>query len=407
MAEIPRVGNVEKRQIGSSLLEDTTSGLLFDAASCIFDSSSVPTPHRTAAVPSILAMIMFASFALPALGQAANPVASSEPSYLFRIQHARPSEDVCALVRGDGQFHYERDRGDKDTIWEGTLPAAVLENLIRIVSSDELFHLRQENIPQPLMENRDFDLLLLSVLRPGEWQNLRFPTPETRQPFAASLNPLLAWLDSVPKEKHQQLSEFAGRNNCAPPGEVTLRTRPSKSSNAGSSNPIAPASIAHLPQYVLKSVENVYMANQAERTCFLVQDTGSYHMERRSQRYGTHDVESKVIEGALDPPDFAKLKAMLNKPDWKEDVYKEPPTGMQVREGSIAFFDIPRGSEVQKLTFWNFTGAGRSLRTGSAPISQNHPDLLQTYETWLQFSIDTINAKPLPLTAANDCAVQP
>ena len=407
MAEIHAVVNVEKRIVRNPRSADKTNRQLADAEGCIFDSSAVLRVHWTLAVLSILAMIALISCARPALGQSANAPASSEPSYLFRIQHARPTEDVCALVRGDGQFHYERDRGDKETIWEGTLPAPVLEDLIRIVSSDELFHLHQENIPKPLIENRDFDLLLLSVLRPGEWQNLRFPTPETREPFATSLNPLLNWLESVPKEKHQQLSEFAGRNNCAPPGEVTLKTRPSKSSNAESSDSTAPKSVAQPPQYVMKSVENIYHANQAERICFLVQNTGNYHMEKRSQRYGTHDVESQIIEGALDPPDFAKLKAMLNHPEWREDAYKDPPTGMQVREGSIAFFDIPRLGEVQKLTFWNFTGAGRSVRTGSAPISQNHPDLLQTYETWLQFSIDTINAKPLPLTAANDCAVQP
>jgi hypothetical protein len=389
--------------------------LLYEAGSPMM-SSLLPASHcvpelshgryRLPTARRALLALLVSLLSVTALGQT-KP--DKSPSYLFRIEHIRPDDDVCALVRGDGQFHYERNRGDKDTILEGDLPPAVLEQLIRIVSGDELFQLRQENIPQPLIVSRDFDELLLSVLRPGQWQNLRFPTPETRQPFENSLDPLMKWLDSVAKEKHHQLDEFAGRNNCQPPGEITLKTRPSKTPNETSSPSAtdSPTGPALVPHYFFKSIENQSTANQVQRTCFLLHDSTHYHFERRSQQFGKHDVQSLIIEGSLDAPDAAKLKAMLDSPDWKDASYEEAPAGMPVRSGEIGFFFIPRGNRIQKLTFWHYVGPGKSVLTGASPVSENHSELLQAYENWLQFSVDTINAKPLSVTAGNDCAVEP
>jgi hypothetical protein len=406
MAEILSVGNVEKQALNYSCSGGNLNPAKIDAAGCYYDSPCMKPDRKP--TPLVRLLILVVISAVPAVGQATYADAHSSPSYLFRIEHIRSDDDVCALVRGDGQFHYERNRGDKATILEGDLPTAVLGQLIRIVSGDELFRLRQENIPQPLIVSRDFDELLLSVLRPGQWQNLRFQTPETRQPFENSLDPLMRWLDSVAREKHRQLEEFAGKNNCQPPGEITLKTRPGKTP-ADASGPSTPSSSPVPPplNYLLRSVENQSSDNLVERTCFLLYDTSRYHMEKSSQQYGKRDVRTLIIEGSLEPPDFKKLESMLDSTEWKDNVYQEPPTGMPVRSGTIAFFFIPRGDKVQKLTFWNFVGPGRSLRTNAPPVSANHPDLLQNYENWLQFSVDTINAKPLPVTATNDCTVQP
>jgi len=407
MAEIVPDGNVEKRAANDSRPGDSLYPSKTDANCRGEDASGCPPRLRPARLGILLVILVIV---VPvAFTQAPPPNVPTPPSYLFRIEHIRPDDDVCALVRGDGQFHYERNRGDRDTILEGDLPPAVLEQLIRIVSDDELFQLRPANIPQPLIVSRDFDELLLSVLRPGQWQNLRFPTPETRQPFENSLDPLMKWLDSVAKEKHHQLDEFAGRNNCQPPGEITLKTRPSKTPNetsfpSATDSPTAPAPVPH---YFFKSIENQSTANQVQRTCFLLHDSTHYHFERRSQQFGKHDVQSLTIEGSLDPRGAAKLKAMLDSPEWKDASYEEAPTGMPVRSGEIGFFFIPRGNKIQKLTFWHYVGPGKSVLTGASPVSENHSELLQAYENWLQFSVDTMNAKPLSVTAGNDCAVEP
>jgi hypothetical protein len=401
MAEFVRVGNVEKE------MEDAGT----EKARFALVTRALPPPRRTRrfrvfALASLAVITFLLNGAVPALGETSKSE-SGEPSYLFRIERIRPSEDVCALVRGDGQFHYERDRGDKDTIFEGSLARPVLEQLIHVVSADQLFHLRQENIPHPLIVSRDFDELLLSVLRPGQWQNLRFQTPETRQPFDAVLDPLMSWLDSLPKEKHHRVDEFAGRNNCRPAGQIALKTRPAKTGNENGTTDTGPAASPTVPlNYVSKSLETKISNSVVERTCLLVYNSGTYHMEKRSQKVGKHEIESLIIEGLMDPGDFAKLKSLVDSTEWRNDVYKEPPTGMQVREGTIALLHVPRGSHVQKLTFWHYVGPGRSVTSG-APVSENETQLLQKYDSWLQFSIDTVNTKPLPVSSGNDCAVQP
>jgi hypothetical protein len=115
---------------------------------------------------------------------------SNATAYLFRMERMRRAEDVCVLVRGDGQYHLERLFADRTDIFEGSLPPAELQELLRILDSDELFQLRQEKIETPLISS-DFDELLVGVLRPEHWQNLRFPAPESRKPYQPLLNPLL------------------------------------------------------------------------------------------------------------------------------------------------------------------------------------------------------------------------
>jgi hypothetical protein len=69
------------------------------------------------------------------------------------------------------------------------LALADLQKLERLLGADELFQLTQEKIVMPMI-TVDNDKLLLSVLRPGYWQNLTLPDSESRKPLQQSLVPL-------------------------------------------------------------------------------------------------------------------------------------------------------------------------------------------------------------------------
>ena len=119
------------------------------------------------------------------------------------MERMRAAEDTCVLLRGDGQYQLERLFADRTDIFEGSIPPAELQELQHVLDSDELFHLKQEKISAPLI-HYDFDQLLVGVLRPGYWQNLRFPDSESRKAYRQSLDPLLKWLDFSSQGKPHQ-----------------------------------------------------------------------------------------------------------------------------------------------------------------------------------------------------------
>src|SRR5438128_12216165 len=71
----------------------------------------------------------------------------------------------------------------KLTFSKGVLALADLQKLERLLGADELFQLTQEKIVMPMI-TVDNDKLLLSVLRPGYWQNLTYLTPKAESPFS-------------------------------------------------------------------------------------------------------------------------------------------------------------------------------------------------------------------------------
>ena len=105
------------------------------------------------------------------------------PAYLFRMERHLRDTDVCALVRGDGQYHVERLAGETADIFEGVLALADLQKLERLLGADELFQLTQEKIVMPMI-TVDNDKLLLSVYGPVTGKILRYLTPKAESPFS-------------------------------------------------------------------------------------------------------------------------------------------------------------------------------------------------------------------------------
>ncbi len=67
--------------------------------------------------------------------------APTETAYLLRMERASYQQTVCVLLNGNGQYHVERHTLQKVRVFEGSLNAAELRDIIHIVSGDRLFNL--------------------------------------------------------------------------------------------------------------------------------------------------------------------------------------------------------------------------------------------------------------------------
>ena len=150
---------------------------------------------------------------------------STAPSYLMRLVHAHTYENICVLVRGDGQYHFERETAQKTDVYEGALTSPDLQRVQHFLSANELFDLADDKGLKPASAGASVQVIL-SVHRPGRWQNLTFPTPQSWESFHDSVVPLLGWLEELRKAKnHVKLREEIARNNCLPPPKLELKTR--------------------------------------------------------------------------------------------------------------------------------------------------------------------------------------
>jgi hypothetical protein len=140
-------------------------------------------------------------------------------------RHAYTYENICVLVRGDGQYHFERETAQKTDVYEGTLTLPELQRVEHLLSADELMALSDEKSLKPASAGASVQVIL-SVHRPGRWQNLTFPTPSSWESFHQSVVPLVEWLEEMRKAKNRvKLREEIARNNCLPPPKLELKTR--------------------------------------------------------------------------------------------------------------------------------------------------------------------------------------
>jgi hypothetical protein len=147
------------------------------------------------------------------------------PFYLMRLVHAHVYENDCVLVRGDGQYHLERETAQKTEIFEGMLPLPELQKVEHFLSADELMALNDDKLLKPSSAG-DSVQVILSVHRPGHWQNLTFAQPGSWESYQDSVVPLIKWLEEMRKAKNRvKLREEIARNHCLPPPKLELKTR--------------------------------------------------------------------------------------------------------------------------------------------------------------------------------------
>lgn len=347
--------------------------------------------------------LLVAIGASPGTGSARNqsqPAASSAV-YLLRLERAGYLQSVCVLLDANGGYHLERHTLDKVRVFEGSVDAAELREIVRVLSADQLFRLEQKQIPD-LMLKSDNDRVLLEVHRPAYWQQLLFPDSASRVPFRDEMEPLLKWLDAVNKRKTRQLSEEAGRNNCLPPARPEFAQRSTAAPERKSAAVPPPATVTTPSTYILRMIDERRTHYQAEASCLLVSTSGMYHVVRqwRSQSKG---LSTMVLDGTLDPAKLASLRGILDAPELvNQPEEKEETEVILVDDSFFTRFFIPRGSSVQKVAAWNSYRIANEIMTRSA--EDHGTKVLTPLSDWLTGNIDERAAVPTAAPANPRCS---
>ncbi|HLX85101.1 MAG TPA: hypothetical protein VKR59_14465 [Terriglobales bacterium] len=335
---------------------------------------------------------------------------SKDAAYLMRLERIRHGEDVCVLVRGDGQYHLEFQSFGSIKIFEGELDADGIRQAIRLVSTDQLFDLEQKQIAEPLL-TADNDEVMLAVLRPRDtWQQLTFPDSPSRKPYDESLVPLLDWFDRVQKRKGRKLSEEAGRNSCLPPRNLEFSARTPElhapdvtspnSTNAtggGSGSQSSAQSAAEggttAAAYALRMVESGYERRTIVMSCRIVSRSGAYHFVKQSRESNSRKVRSVVRDGTLNETQMAALRQILSDPGLKDPPPSHRPSQfeMQLTYGPSQFILwFPRDGALQEIEAW------RSVPTVGGTLiggMQDHgAKALLPLREWLKQNLDESKA---------------
>ncbi len=162
---------------------------------------------------------------LPAFAQSERPATSETSPCLVRLQRTTPGNAVCVLLRQDGLFHLETSHSDRTKVLEGSLPSAELLKVQRMLDSDGIPGLSQDQPTLP-KTTRLSEIVQICIFRTDHWQNLAFVDDNGSQSIPPSLGPLLNWLGSLHTQPHQQLDEDEGKNNCQSPKKIELKKRP-------------------------------------------------------------------------------------------------------------------------------------------------------------------------------------
>jgi hypothetical protein len=171
-----------------------------------------------------ISAVMF-SGSLLAFSQSDHPANSETSLYLMRVQRKTEENSICVLLRRDGQFHAETVHGDHIKVMEGSLPGSELLRVQRMLDSNGLPTLSSEKLAAPKTTS-PLEVLQISIFRTDHWQNLIFMADKDNQTAALrSLNPVLKWVESLPKQSHRDMNEDES-NNCQSPKKIELKTRP-------------------------------------------------------------------------------------------------------------------------------------------------------------------------------------
>jgi hypothetical protein len=327
-------------------------------------------------------LIVLSSFSVAVIAQD-NASSSGEASYLMRLERLRRDQDVCVLVRGDGQYHSEVLYPAKTEIFEGVLREDELRDLVKTLSQDRLFQLQQKDIRTPLLASGR-DQITLSVLRPGYWQNLSFPSAESRASVSDLLDPLLKWLDEVRKRKGRRVTEESGRNNCNPPRQIQLTQRAAENPSSGPGDSGASVEVRlPSPAYVVRMVTTHLADRKVEDTCLIVFETGAYHWVQQSQKMGSNKAKAVLLDGSFSLDDIRSLRAILD----RDELQKYSPDSLPsqfIGETTITHLTIPRSSKPQQTTVWKNLDP-RGLGAAHLKAVEDHgTNLVKPLNEWLK-----------------------
>lgn len=354
-----------------------------------------------------LASVLFCGFA-----------AAQAPSipYLLRLDHSNFEAHSCALLQTTGAFHLEITDGDNVKVFEGAIRPDELAKIEADLNATALVNLSQPQIQEPLIRTRH-DELQVTVFRRQALQDLFFQSSDSQQPFKHWLQPLVHWLDTLPRAPHRELSEDEGENRCLPLGAIALKKR-----GEAASESVTPKTTIHVlyggptpqsqPQPVAsQAVPSLLLLNSfemktesAHQSCALVGENGMYRFEDRTQKTGK-PVKTKITAGQIASADLQQLHQILDDPALSTITHHEPPGhgDVPMMEDKLEIF-VSRPAGVQHFMLssrFNRPDFPKFYR-GDADITAARPLL-----NFLSEHLENNPAGILDPTKRNDCSEAP
>ncbi|HUM06156.1 MAG TPA: VWA domain-containing protein [Terriglobales bacterium] len=342
---------------------------------------------------------------------------------VLRLRRITDEADSCVLLQRDGRYHLERVGHDKVFIAEGILPSQSLKGIEAVLNNDELGSLSQDSIPIRIVASSR-DELDVRIARKNGWQKLLFPDAESREPLGKSLHPLLQWLSALPGKDALQLREGEGKTNCLRPrsSDIRLSTRALDEAAVpitASQSPVSP--------YLMRIVMDRLGGGEAKRTCAIVYPNGFYRLEKSRQAHydkGFYQpdivteglrgkIKADVFEQFLDAAAITELRRLLDSPDLTVAHPSGLPAGGRSTDSEVTFVLIPRGRDVQRLTFTNYyvTVDRRPLLTAGGGSDTRHMDsaagVLIPLQKWVKENVESRKAARLNQAVGNNCVASP
>jgi len=223
-----------------------------------------------------------------------SPAPDDASSFLVRMERLREAEDDCVLVNRNGQYRFERTYQAKIEVYVGSLGYSEFMKLQNLLETDQLRSLSQKQIHPPLMSD-SFDSFVLDIFRGNQMQHLFFSNHEGRQPFHDSLDPVLAWLDSLNKMDHTRIGDSAA-SRCSGGREILAADALTR-----------PVVQIRLPSYVLRLQSDRIYGGLAEYSCVLVYGDGKYRLEKSTQQFRSTP-QVRAFEASLTDLQVAELR---------------------------------------------------------------------------------------------------
>jgi hypothetical protein len=329
------------------------------------------------------------------------------PPFLVRLQRITSDRDVCALVRGDGFFHVEREMSNHFVGLEGVLDESELVSLRAALNNRDLAALSQRQVTVPLVIS-ERDELRISILRSPLTQNLTFLDSESRRPYDDFIRPLLRWIDILQKHSHTPLDEYSGRNNCLPPRSLSFSPRRLEKIDAGpaaTGSTSAPLGLPPTAPFVIRWQFEQVAAGATKSTCIVVSPSGRFRMEKTSQEY-REKLRVNTYEDSLNQGELEQLKLLLEDPRVKDSSHQSVRSGKVFREEELTILAVNRGDHIQQLSFADYFGVpGWVSNVNSSADSEER--IVKPLRKWLKSHVEEKKMVAVSGGMATHCVVAP
>jgi hypothetical protein len=319
------------------------------------------------------------------------PAPNTPPPVLARLERLQQHEDVCTLIARDGNYRLERRYATKLEVFVGSLLPVELEELNRILDGTDLQNISSNDVQRPMIMDT-IDSFLIDVYRAGGELHLTFSSPDARKRFRSGIDPLLKWLERLPKLQHVQLTA-SGASHCMPaPLRSDLKTTSQENSPQ--------------PTYLLSLVNDYFRVERVERNCVIVYANGKYRQEKTKQEY-MGKIQLHAFEGSLSSDQIEQLRELLDVAVLKNMKHDTEPKAFS-SEADATLLTIPRGSAIQRLKFSHaFQVVGNRDMPGGYSGMQYVVDsderVLDPLRAWLKTHIVENNARVSEGASPTNC----